>query len=416
MRKCGIAYPPVTPRYSTMVGIGNTPTRFTGELIRPYDVTVKPKSEVNLIMDRLRGHHPTYPYRFEERKFRESEPWDPLVDWEKEGPRLLGLGYNRNYGRMDYYRYLPSDIRFPYTDPPLLPMLTHDYNAHLDYPRFCDNPTFHENNKPPSWDSDEDKDDHDDDAKEGDEEDQPSAPREPMPIAWLDDDSAVLKGQLSLSTPQFNIHENIDTIDHTHKSWDALNGYNPLKNTGVRQLMLYLQSMTSQLREVLSINAMYRNHFGMPIKQIYYGALHQESKIMRHYVQMSNPAIAAVIECQRLGVAKIQRMSFLREHQEFERMCRKDVGGCVSFIDVLKTRIPNYMIIEHLFQYLKDLFKQMTNAPYEMPNHLSCQIITKKRILNTEKLMLHMAYIGYDDIVYFKACYSRIYGCKCPFV
>ena len=398
--------------YSSKVGLGNTPVRFTGELVRPYDLSVEAKDEVRLLKDRLRVNQPfgwprgiwdrwqeVSPTRPTPRGRLENYPhWNPAVNWNVEGPRLIGHGYKRTYSREDYYRYLPTKRPNPYLTQVAYSIdSTKDYDAFLDFPRWIDNTKYW------AWDSPYDE-----------------KPEEeggvPTPIRWLDDqDTAVLRGQMCLSTPITNVREDAGG-SLAHSDRNALNGYNPHNHKGVRHLKLYLNSMTSQLREILSVNAMYRNHFGMPIKQMYYGALHQEAKIMRHYTQMANPTIAAVIEAQQLGVATIQRMNFLREHREFERICATDVGHGFCFMDVLKARLPNYIIIEHLMQSLKDDFHRMTNVPYEMPNHPSCQIITKKRILNTEKLILHMAYIGYDDMTYFQSCYSRIYRCRCPLI
>ena len=175
--------------------------------------------------------------------------------------------------------------------------------------------------------------------------------------------------------------------------------------------------MTGQLREILAINAAYRSHFSMPIKQMYYGALHLEAKIMCHYAQMSNPSMSEYIEHQQRGIFAIQRISFLKDHNDFERMCSKEINDdendSTALIDVFKWRMARYMIIDYLFHSLRSDMKKINNAPHEMPNHPSCHIITQKQTLNTEKLILHIAYINYEDIEYFKKCYGKIYTCSC---
>ena len=386
--------------YSSQAGIGNTPVRFTGELVRPFETYMSSKEEVTILKDRLTVNGPGWLRGNWERwseatKHGDSYPhWNPAVDWNAHGPRLIGRGYHELYTREDYYKYLPTKRRNSYVSSVSnnLDIVTRDTDAYIDYPQWIDNTDFW------AW-----KSPYDD--KPQDEN------NEPIPIKWIEDGVAVLKGQMCLLTPMNNIRENYP-FGRGYTDRNALNGYNPLNHTGTRHLMVYLNSMTSQLREILSINAMYRNHFGMSIKQMYYGALHQESKIMRHYAQMSNPTIAAVIEAQKLGVGTIQRINFLREQREYERIFKTPIGT-TSFMNVVRARIPNYIIIEELIKILKESFNQITTAPYEMPNHPSCQIVSKKAILNTEKLILHMAYINNDDMKYFYTCYARIYRCKC---
>ena len=295
----------------------------------------------------------------------------------------------------------------------------------MDYPRWIDNPL--------SWHSPYD----------GPEQDHPDRP---TPVRWIDGGNgdkqlAVISGVMDLRRHDIidnvrqiyqdrdgRLHEDVRVNIPQRRPWwqlstpslkiqDTLNGYNPGEpNHGVARLMEYLSSMSSQLREILSINAVYRNHFPMVIKQMYHGTLHQEAKITRHYAQMSDPCIARYIEHQQRGIAEIQRHGFLKEHAEFERMLMKTIDGNNDgrkLMDVFRCRTANYIIIDQLLKVLSVEMKKMNDACYAMPNHPSCQIIRRKATLNTERLILHIAFINYEDEDFFKHCYKKIYRCKC---
>ena len=97
--------------YSSKVGLGNTPVRITGEVVRPYDLTVEPKDEVRLLNDRLRVNQPYSWGRGIWDRWREVSPTrptprgelenyphrNPAFNWNVEGPRLIGHAYNRSY-------------------------------------------------------------------------------------------------------------------------------------------------------------------------------------------------------------------------------------------------------------------------------------------------------------------------------
>ena len=288
--------------------------------------------------------------------------------------------------------YLPN-TRYPYRQGHFNENVRRG-NVYMDFPRWKDNPSVLIN------------DDHDDSTM-------------PKSIKWLDNEKtcAVISGQMDLLDPLTTLLD--DSLANNGNvrrvARDMLNAYNPAVH-GVQNLVRYLASMTSQLREILAINATFRNHFAMPIKQMYHGALHQEGKIMRHYAQMSNPTTAIYVENHQRGIAAIQRHNFLKEHNAFERLLRKEIrggGAGTSLIDIFKCRTVNYRIIHHLLCSLQMEMKKINDACYAMPNHPSCQIIRRKETLNTERLILHIAYINYEDIDYFRKCYARIYRCKC---
>ena len=148
--------------YSSKVGLGNTPVRFTGELVRPYDPTVEPKDEVRLLKDRLRVNQPFGWGRSIWDRWLEISPrrptptgelqnyphWNPAVSWNVEGPRLSGHAYSQSYSREDYYRYLPTKRPNPYLNQVAYSIdSTKDFNAYLDSPRWIDNTEYW------AWDS-----------------------------------------------------------------------------------------------------------------------------------------------------------------------------------------------------------------------------------------------------------------------
>ena len=314
-----------------------------------------------------------------------------------EGPRLRGC--NLNWVRPPNEVYLPN-TRYPYRQGAFNENVRRG-NVFMDFPRWKDNPRLIN------------------DPEDGDDDN-----TMPNPVKWLDNEKtcAVISGQMDLRGPITGLlddllwRSNIGVVRQASR--DMLNAYNPAVHHGLRYLLGYLASMTSQLREILSVNATFRNHFPMPIKQMYHGALHQEAKIMRHYAQMTNPTTAIYVENHQRGIAAIQRHNFLKEHNAFERMLRKEIGGGgvssgISLIDLFKCRTVNYIIIQCLLYSLGLEMKKMNDACYAMPNHPSCQIIQRKETLNTERLILHIAYINYEDVDYFRKCYARIYRCKC---
>ena len=336
--------------YSSTVGLGNGPVVFSGELFRPY--TIDPSLEVEMIKDKLDGRNGEWElewgmYRYREVRFDEEEiQWDPRVNWEVEGPRLKGC--NLNWLRPPNEVYLPNTSRFPYRQGAFNENVRRG-NVFMDFPRWKDNPRFLMN-------------DHDDDDSSNDDM--------PKSIKWLDNEKtcAVISGQMDLLGPISGLLDEslvANTNGNFHRvARDMLNAYNPAVH-GVRYLLQYLASMTSQLREILSVNATFRNHFPMPIKQMYHGALHQEAKIMRHYAQMTNPTTAMYVENHQQGIATIQRHNFLKEHNAFERMLRKELGSRtssgISLMDVFKCRTVNYIIIEHLLNSLEMEMKKMND-------------------------------------------------------
>ena len=380
--------------YSSTVGLGNGPVVFSGELFRPY--TIDPSLEVEMIKDKLDGGSP---HRWGEVTFDQDllGAWDPRVNWEAEGPRLRG--FNLNWIRPPNEVYLPNTTRYRYRQGRLNENVRRG-NVYMDFPRWKDNPSLLINDH-------NDTDDDDDNIM-------------PKSIKWLDNGKtcAVITGQMDLLDPLTTLldHSLANNGNVRRLARDMLNAYNPAVH-GVQTLLRYLASMTSQLREILAINATFRNHFAMPIKQMYHGALHQGAKIMRHYAQMSNPTTAIYVENHQRGIAAIQRHNFLKEHDAFERLLRKEIrdgaAAGTSLIDIFKCRTVNYLIIQHLLYCLEMEMKKMNDACYAMPNHPSCQIIRRKETLNTERLILHIAYINYEDIEYFRKCYARIYRCKC---
>ena len=406
--------------HSSSVGLGNGPVVFSGELFRPY--TIDPSLEVEMSKDKLDGGNGQWVdrmngiwYRWREVHFDLEElqfdgdllsNWDPRVNWEIEGPRLRGC--NLNWVRPPNEVYLSSvhlpNRRYPYRQSAFNENVRRA-NVFMDFPRWKDNPRLLIND-----DDDDDNNDDDDNSM-------------PKSIKWLDNEKtcAVMTGQMDLLGPITGLlDDSLATSNNgsvRQASRDMLNACNPAVH-GVRYLLQYLASMTSQLREILSKNATFRNHFPMPIKQMYHGALHQEAKIMRHYAQMSNPTTAIYVENHQRGIAAIQRHNFLKEHNAFERLLRKEIGGGTTFlgislIDLFKCRTVNYLIIQHLLYTLEMEMKKMNDTCYAMPNHPSCQIIQRKETLNTERLILHIAYINYEDVDYFRKCYARIYRCKC---
>eukprot|EP00112_Aurelia_sp_Birch-Aquarium-sp1_P018981 Seg4607.5 transcript_id=Seg4607.5/GoldUCD/mRNA.D3Y31 product="hypothetical protein" protein_id=Seg4607.5/GoldUCD/D3Y31 len=204
--------------------------------------------------------------------------------------------------------------------------------------------------------------------------------------------------------------------------WVDVQGYNPVLHRFPHKAR-YLEALSTQMREVLAINAAFRNGFGMAIKAAYHGTLHQEAKILRHYLQSCNEHLRIFTEHQQEGIHFIQRSNFLKENRAWRVMLSGSLGypandarsdrDKVRLINVLAAHAVCTRVIDVLLREIHGNTVKMLTAPYMLPEHPASQLVGAG-IMNSERIVLHLAFIA-CDINYFRKVYKQLYRCDCFF-
>eukprot|EP00112_Aurelia_sp_Birch-Aquarium-sp1_P015898 Seg3562.2 transcript_id=Seg3562.2/GoldUCD/mRNA.D3Y31 product="hypothetical protein" protein_id=Seg3562.2/GoldUCD/D3Y31 len=175
----------------------------------------------------------------------------------------------------------------------------------------------------------------------------------------------------------------------------------------------FVSALTPAQCEVLAINDAFRCYYSNTVKAIFFNVLNQEAKILRHYkaAAMDKSVKRQLKQVERV-TGSAQLTAFKEDHKTFAKTVINKQVGIASLAKLLIIPHIAEKIINTLFKSIEEEYADMDNAPYDMPNHSSCQIVPE-RIMNTEATIVHLSYYT-KDIKYWQKCYARIYRCPPP--